>query len=60
MKSKLINKSQKIYIAGHNGMVGRAILKTFINNGYENVIFSTRDKLDLQNASAVNSWFKKI
>ena len=59
MKSKLIDKSQKIYIAGHTGMVGRAIVKKFIENGYDNVIFSTRDKLDLQNASDVNHWFKK-
>ena len=59
MNSKLIDKSQKIYIAGHTGMVGRAIVKTFIKNGYKNVIFSSRDKLDLQNASDVNYWLKK-
>ena len=59
MKNKLIQKSHKIYIAGHTGMVGKAILKAFVSNGYENIIFSTRDKLDLQNPNEVNSWFKK-
>ena len=59
MKSKLINKSQKIYIAGHTGMVGKAILKTFVKNGYENIIYAKRDILDLQNNNDVNIWFKK-
>ncbi len=59
MKSKLINKSQKIYIAGHTGMVGKAILKAFVKNDYENIIYSKRDNLDLQNNNDVKFWFKK-
>ena len=35
----MILKDSKIYIAGHNGMVGSAILRKLKNEGYENIIF---------------------
>tara|TARA_Y100000589_G_C27140491_1_gene624433 strand:+ start:671 stop:1681 length:1011 start_codon:yes stop_codon:yes gene_type:complete len=59
IQNKLINKSHKIYVAGHNGMVGKAILKELIKNGYKNVIFSYRDQVDLENSNDVEAWFKK-
>lgn len=43
----MINKNSKIYIAGHNGMVGSAICRKLIEKGYQNLIFKTRKQLDL-------------
>ena len=37
--------SSKIYIAGHNGMVGSSIYRTLTNQGYNNLIFQTSNKL---------------
>ena len=54
-----INKTDKIYIAGHQGMVGSAILKELISNGYENIITSDFSQLDLRNQSLVDDFFKK-
>lgn len=47
------SKSMKIYVAGHNGMVGSAILRGLKRRGYTNIIYKTRDELDLLNQSAV-------
>ena len=44
----MILKDSKIYIAGHNGMVGSAILRKLKNEGYENIIFKTSKELDLR------------
>ena len=59
MTKKLISKSDKIYIAGHNGMAGSAIYRAFKNKGYENLITIERTKLDLENVSYVNKFFEK-
>tara|TARA_B100001059_G_scaffold51041_1_gene44479 strand:+ start:10087 stop:11022 length:936 start_codon:yes stop_codon:yes gene_type:complete len=44
----MIVKDSKIYIAGHNGMVGSAILRKLKNEGYENIIFKSSKELDLR------------
>ena len=44
----MILKDSKIYIAGHNGMVGSAILRKLKNEGYENIIFKNSKELDLR------------
>ncbi|WP_084519360.1 GDP-L-fucose synthase family protein [Christiangramia echinicola] len=49
----------KIYIAGHNGLVGRALMKILKLKGYHNLIGKTHDELDLTNAQAVREFFKK-
>jgi len=46
-------KDSKIYIAGHAGMVGSAVLDGFSKNGYSNIITKTSSDLDLRNQSAV-------
>ncbi len=51
--------NSKIYIAGHKGMVGSAIYRNLISNGYKNIIFQTSSELDLINQSQVNSFFEK-
>ena len=44
----MINSNSKIYVAGHNGLVGSAILKKLKLKGYKNIIFRNRNKLDLK------------
>ena len=45
----LINKYDRIFVAGSRGMVGSAIVRAFNKSGYTNLITLTRDKLDLTN-----------
>ena len=49
----------KIYIAGHRGMVGSAILRGLRKRGYENLIFRKSNELDLRNQDSVNEFFRK-
>ena len=53
-----MNKNSKIYVAGHRGLVGSAIVKNLQAKGYENVIFRTHAELDLTDANAVASFFE--
>lgn len=53
-----MNKTSKIFIAGHSGMVGSAILRKLLNEGYRKVIFRTSKELDLRNQEQVASFFK--
>ncbi|WP_081354752.1 GDP-L-fucose synthase [Polynucleobacter asymbioticus] len=53
-----INLSQKIYVAGHRGMVGSAIVRTLKEKGYENIITRTHAELDLTNQAAVQAFFE--
>ena len=53
-----MNKSSKIYIAGHRGMVGSAIWNALKNKGYLNLIGKTSAQLDLRNQQAVHEFFK--
>lgn len=54
-----MDKKSKIYIAGHRGLVGNAILKELENQGYENLIFRTHKELDLMNKVEVEKFFEK-
>lgn len=47
----------KIYVAGHRGMVGSAIVRELRKQGHLNVVTKTKDELDLTNQSAVNKFF---
>jgi GDP-L-fucose synthase len=53
-----ISKEDKIFIAGHNGMVGSAILRLFKKEGFKNIITKSRKELDLTDARAVTEFFK--
>lgn len=48
--------NQKIYVAGHRGMVGSAIVRQLKNQGYQNIITQTHGELELTNQSAVASF----
>jgi GDP-L-fucose synthase len=52
-----MNKSAKIYIAGHRGMVGSAIERKLNVEGFHNIIHRTSSELDLRNQDLVNSFF---
>ena len=52
-----MEKSAKIYIAGHRGMVGSAIERKLNAEGYHNIIHRTSNELDLRNQDLVNSFF---
>ncbi len=54
-----MEQKSKIYIAGHRGMVGSAIERKLINEGYSNIITKTSRELDLRNQKAVNNFFEK-
>ena len=54
-----MDKSSKIYVAGHRGMVGSAIVRTLTKQGYTNIITRTRQALDLTNQKAVSDFFEE-
>ncbi len=53
-----MDKSSKIYVAGHRGLVGSAIWQNLQSKGYVNLIGKSHSELDLQDASAVKSFFE--
>jgi len=55
----MITKKSKIYVAGHNGLVGSAILRKLKEKGYKKIITVDRKKLDLTNQSKVLYFIKK-
>ncbi|AXA33386.1 GDP-L-fucose synthase family protein [Francisella adeliensis] len=52
-----MNKESKIYIAGHRGLVGSAIVKNLQNKGYSNLVYKTHKELDLTDKNAVEEFF---
>ena len=53
-----MNKNSKIYIAGHKGLVGSAIVNNLKSKGYNNLVFRAHDELDLLNQTAVVRFFE--
>lgn len=53
-----MKKSNKIYVAGHNGMVGAAICRVLVAHGYNQIIGRSSKELDLRNQAAVIDFFK--
>lgn len=53
-----MNKDSKIYVAGHNGMVGSAIVRRLQKNGYENILCKSHRELDLTNQTLTDEFFK--
>jgi GDP-L-fucose synthase len=54
-----MNANNKIYIAGHRGMVGSAIHRNLVDKGYTNIIFRTSSELDLRDQKAVEGFFEE-
>ena len=53
-----MEKNSKIYVAGHRGLVGSAIVKNLEAKGYTNLVFRSSSELDLRDAQAVATFFK--
>ena len=53
-------KDSKIFLAGHRGMVGSAIQKSLIKNGYKNIVTKSRKELDLTNQNLTHKFLKRI
>ena len=53
-----INLSSRIFVAGHRGLVGSAIVRRLRAEGFDNLLTATREQLDLRDQAAVNYWFR--
>src|SRR5262249_48590831 len=53
-----IDRSARIFVAGHRGLVGSAIVRHLQAHGFEHLLTATRDQLDLRDQAAVNYWFR--
>ena len=54
----MININSKVFVAGHNGMLGSSILRILKKKGYKKILTIDKKKLDLRNQSAVRKFFK--
>jgi len=54
-----MEKHNKIYVAGHRGMVGSAIVRQLLREGYDNIIVRTHKELDLTNQKEVETFFRE-
>jgi GDP-L-fucose synthase len=52
-----IEKSARVYVAGHRGLVGSAVVRALEAAGYANILTTNRDSVDLRNQQQVNDWF---
>ena len=55
----MIKKTSKIYIPGHNGLVGKSVHELLVTHGYKNIFFKKKKELDLTNEKKVDLFFKK-
>src|ERR1700730_12574827 len=52
-----MNRSDRIYVAGHGGLVGSGLVRPLRKEGYDNLVLRTSAELDLRDQSAVNRFF---
>ena len=53
-----LSRDARVYVAGHRGLVGSAIVRRLEREGFANILTATRDQLDLRYQAAVNAWFQ--
>src|SRR5213596_3194185 len=51
-------KNARLYVAGHRGLVGAAVMRALETDGYTNVLTAGREQVDLRDQAAVNNWFR--
>jgi GDP-L-fucose synthase len=54
-----IDRNARVYVAGHRGLVGSALVRHLESEGFTNLLTATRDELDLRDQSAVSDWFEQ-
>ena len=54
-----MDKQSKIFVTGHAGLVGSAIIRNLMANGYENLVYASKQELDLRNQQMVEQWFSE-
>ena len=54
-----MNSESKIYVAGHRGLVGSAIVRALNSSGYSNLVLRTHEELDLTDQAAVRNFFNR-
>ena len=54
----LVPKDARVFVAGHAGLVGSAVLRKLKAEGYTTLLLARRDQLDLRDQAAVNYWFQ--
>ena len=59
MKLRTMDKNSKIFVAGHKGLVGSAIVRKLKSQGYENIITRNRQQCDLTNSGQVKQLFEE-
>lgn len=52
-----MKNTDKIYIAGHTGLVGSAVMRLLRKQGYKNIVYRTKNELDLTKKEVVDTWF---
>ena len=55
----MISKKSKIFVSGHRGLVGSAVIRRLDHYGYKNILTVEKDKIDLRNQQQVSNFFKK-
>lgn len=58
MTPSSMHADARIYVAGHRGLVGSALVRRLKADGYNNLLCATRDQLDLRDQAAVDYWFR--
>ena len=53
----MMNSQDKVYVAGHNGLVGSAIVRALKKEGYNNLLLRSSRELDLRNQQSVEDFF---
>jgi GDP-L-fucose synthase len=56
-RAQPIDRDARVYVAGHRGLVGSALMRRLETEGFTNLLTATRDELDLRDQSAVTAWF---
>jgi GDP-L-fucose synthase len=56
--TRFVNTASRIFVAGHAGLVGSALMRRLESEGFSNLLSATRHQLDLRDQAAVNYWFK--
>jgi GDP-L-fucose synthase len=58
MLSQQLNRDSRVYVAGHGGLVGSAIVRRLEAEGFSNILTASRAQLDLRDQAEVSHWFK--